>query len=136
MTEGPERAGYKWGRQAGFAFLNGRKVPLPHQRVRTLDGRREMPLQSYAKFQEDGSGRVAYRDLMRGVSTRNYGEGVEGFLSGYGLEKSSVSRQFVRASGEKLRELMERDLSKERFVAVFIDDRLRRAPAYRGPRRR
>jgi transposase-like protein len=121
LTEGPERVGYKWGSQPGFAFLNGRKVPLPHQRVRTLNGRREVPLQSYAKFQEDGAGRVAYRDLMRGVSTRNYAEGVEGFLSGYGLDKSSVSRQFVRASGEKLRELMERDLAKQKFAVVFID---------------
>jgi putative transposase len=121
LTEGPERAAHKWGSQPGYAFLNGRKVPLPNQRVRTLDGRREVPLQSYAKFQEDGAGRVAYRDLMRGVSTRDYAGGVEGFLTGYGLEKSSVSRQFVRASEEKLRELMERDLSKLKLVAVFID---------------
>lgn len=121
LTQGPQRVGYRWGSQAGFAFLNGRKVALAHPRVRTLDGRREVALASYAKFQEDGAGRVAYRDLMRGVSTRNYADGVEGFLNGYGLEKSSVSRQFVRASGEKLRELMERDLSKQRFVVVFID---------------
>lgn len=121
LTEGAERAGYKWGSQPGFAFLNGRKVALAHQRVRTLDGHQEMRLRSYAKFQEDGAGRVAYRDLMRGVSTRNYAEGVEGFLDGYGLEKSSVSRQFVRASGEKLRELMERDLSTLKLAAVFID---------------
>jgi hypothetical protein len=102
LTEGPERVGYKWGSQPGFTFMNGRKVPL-------------------AKFQEDAAGRVAFRDLMRGVSTRNYAEGVEGFLHGYGVEKSSVSRQFVRASEEKLRELMERDLSKLDLAAVFID---------------
>ena len=121
LTEGPERVGYKWGSQPGFTFMNGRKVPLAHPRVRTLNGRREVPLRSYAKFQEDAGGRVAFRDLMRGVSTRNYAEGVEGFLQGYGVEKSSVSRQFVRASEEKLRELMERDLSKLDMAVVFID---------------
>jgi len=122
LTEGTAKTGYKWGSQPGYAFWNGRKLPLANQRVRTLDGRRELALKSYAKFQEDGeTGRVALREMMRGVSTRNYEEGVEGFLSGYGLKRSSVSRQFVRASAGRLRELMERDLSKLELTALFID---------------
>lgn len=122
LTEGPERVGYKWGSQRGYAFWNGRKVALANQRARTLDGKREIPLQSYAKFQEDGDqGRLALRDMLRGVSTRDYREGVEGLLRGYGLDKSSVSRQFIRASERKLRELLERDLRPLNLVVVFID---------------
>ena len=122
LTEGPEKTGYKWGSQPGYAFWNGRKVLLDNQRVRTLDGRRELALKSYAKFQEDGkTGRVALREMMRGVSTRNYAEGVEGFLNGYGLKRSSVSREFIRASTKRLEELLERDLSKLELTAIFID---------------
>lgn len=122
LTEGPERAGYKWGSQPGYAFWNGRKLPLANQRVRTLNGKRELALKSYTKFQEDATtGRVALREMMRGVSTRDYAEGVEGFLRGYGMKKSSVSRQFIRASQSKLRELMERDLSKLELTTMFID---------------
>ena len=111
LTESPERIGNKWGSQPGYAFWNGRKIPLGNKRVRTLDGE-EGRLQSYGKVQEDGAkGRLAMRDMMRGVATRNYREGAEGFLRGYGMEKSSVSRQFIRASERKLREMMERDIS-------------------------
>ncbi len=121
VTESPERTGWKHGSQPGFVHWNGRKVGFPNMRVRSFAGE-EVKLQTYAKFQEDGrSGRVALRDMMRGVSTRDYGEGVEGFLGGYGMERSSVSRAFVRASAAKLRELMSRDLSKLDLVALFMD---------------
>ena len=121
VTESPERVGWKHGSQPGFVHWNGRKVAFPNKRVRSFGGE-EVKLQSYAKFQEDGNnGRVAFRDMMRGVSTRDYGEGVEGFLRGYGVARSSVSRAFVRASEAKLRELMERDLSKLDLVALFMD---------------
>ncbi len=121
LTESPERIGHKWGSQPGYAFWNGRKIALLNKRVRTFDGE-EARLQSYAKFQEDGAeGRLALRDMMRGVSTRDYREGAEGFLRGYGLDRSSVSRQFIRASERKLRELMERDLSDLDLTVLFID---------------
>jgi transposase-like protein len=122
VTEGPARLGRKYGSEPGFVNWNGRNVAFPNMRVRSLDNEREVKLASYARFQEDGArGRVALRDMLRGVSTRDYAEGVEGFLRGYGMTRSSVSRQFIRASEERLRELMERDLSKLDLVAVFID---------------
>jgi len=121
VTEGPERVGWKYGRQPGFVHWDGRKVAFPNMRVRSFGGE-EIKLQSYAKFQEDGAnGRLALRDMMRGVSTRDYEEGVEGFLRGYGMARSSVSRAFIRASKAKLKELMERDLSKLDLVALFMD---------------
>lgn len=121
VTESPERIGRKHGSQPGFVHWNGRKLAFPNMRVRSFDGE-EVKLQSYAKFQEDGSnGRLALREMMRGVSTRNYEEGVEGFLRGYGTARSSVSRGFIRASEARLKELMERDLSKLDLVALFMD---------------
>jgi putative transposase len=121
VTEGPERVGWKHGSQPGFVHWNGRKVAFPNMRARSFDGE-EVKLGSYAKFQEDGvSGRLALRDMMRGVSTRDYAQGSEGFLRGYGMTRSSVSRAFIRASEAKLAELMERDLSKLGLVALFMD---------------
>lgn len=120
-TEGPKRVGWKHGSQPGYVHWNGRKVAFPNLRVRDFSGS-EVKLGSYATFQQDGeSGRLALRDMLRGISTRDYGEGVEGFLRGYGIERSSVSRAFVRASQARLRELMERDLSKLDLVALFMD---------------
>jgi len=121
VTESLERVGWKHGSQPGFVHWNGRKVAFPNMRVRSFDGQ-EVKLQSYAKFQEEGpNGGHALRDMMRNVSTRDYREGVEGFLRGYGMARSSVSRAFIRASEAKLKELMERDLSKLNLVALFMD---------------
>jgi hypothetical protein len=42
---------------------------------------------------------------VAGLSTRNYRRAVESVVEGYGIEKSSVSRQFVAASSNQLRAL-------------------------------
>jgi hypothetical protein len=113
VTEGPRREGWKYGRQPGFVHWNGRKVAFPNMRVRGFK-KGELKLRSYAKFQEDGvEGGAAMRDMMRGVSTRDYAEGAEGFLRGrYGITRSSVSRAFIQASAAKLKELTENDVRK------------------------
>ena len=59
--------------------------------------------------------------MMRGLSTRNYGAVVKEFQQAYGIEKSAVSGNFVEASREKLRELLERPLGELRIGAVPID---------------
>src|SRR5438552_5977397 len=59
--------------------------------------------------------------MMRGLSTRNYGAVVKDFHDAYGIEKSAVSDNFIEASREKVKELMERPLGELRLCAVLID---------------
>jgi transposase-like protein len=59
--------------------------------------------------------------LVRGVSTRDFQDVAGQIAEGTGLGKSTVSRAFVRASARSLAQINGRDLSKEQFVAVFID---------------
>ena len=59
--------------------------------------------------------------MMRGLTTRNYGPVVKDFASAYGVEKSAVSENFIEASREKLKELMERPLGNLNLCAVLID---------------
>src|SRR5437762_11083757 len=58
---------------------------------------------------------------MRGLTTRKYGRVVKDFVSAYGVEKSAVSENFIEASREKVKELMERPLGQLRLCAVLID---------------
>ena len=58
---------------------------------------------------------------MRGLSTRNYGAVVKDFSNAYGIEKSAVSENFIGASREKVKQLMERPLGELRLCAVVID---------------
>jgi hypothetical protein len=44
------------------------------------------------------------KNMVLGISSRNYEEAVSGFLKGYGIKKSSVSRHFVKATAKQMRE--------------------------------
>lgn len=116
-----ERTAYRWGRDDGWCRIDGQKVPLRRPRARQVDGK-EVPLGSYLCFQQDPQfGPKLWREVLRGLSTRNYGRTVRRFAEAYGIEKSAVSDHFLEASRRKLRELLERDLSRLELCAVMLD---------------
>ena len=111
----------RWGKQPGYVVFSGQKIPLKRPRVRTREGQ-EVELESYGLLQQDGKLQRAVRERMvAGLSTRNYRRAVESVLEGYGIEKSSVSRQFIAASGNQLRALCERRLEDLDLVVLMID---------------
>lgn len=116
-----ERTAYRWGKDDGWCRIDGQKVALKRPRARQVDGK-EVPLGSYLCFQQDPQlGPKLWREVMRGLSTRNYGRTVRRFAEAYGIEKSAVSDHFIEASRKKLRELLERDLSRLELCAVMLD---------------
>jgi transposase-like protein len=115
------RQANRWGKEQGYCVVDGQKVPIQRTRVRDK-ANREVKLGSYELFQRSGPLEAAVWDkMMRGLSTRNYGPVVKDFASAYGVEKSAVSENFIEASREKLKELMERRLEKLNLCAVLID---------------
>ena len=123
---GPRRAredgapGMRYGSNPGSVRLAEQRVPIRVPRVRSE--RSEIPLRSYQALQ--GPGEVNDRLLRRvlyGISCRNYETAAEAIPGALGLSSSSVSRAFVEASAAKLKEFQERDLSKDRYVALFLD---------------
>ena len=111
----------RWGQQSGYVVFAGQKVAVQHPRVRTRHGE-EVHLDSYARLQHDGRRQRAVREgIVAGLSSRNYHRAVDSVLSGYGIEKSSVSRQFVQASAAELKKLYEKKLDKLDLVAILID---------------
>ena len=119
----PDPAGgsVRWGRQPGYVVFGGQKVPLARPRVRTRAGE-EVELDTYRRLQQDGRMQRAVAErIVCGLSTRKYRRAVEAVLEGYGIRKSSVSRYFVRATANQLREVCERRLEKLNLVALLID---------------
>ena len=115
------RRAHRWGKEDGYCVVDGQKVPIRRTRLRSGDNR-EQRLGSYELFQRSGPMQQGVWDkMMRGLSTRNYGEVVKDFQSAYGIEKSAVSENFIEASREKVKQLMERPLSELRLCAVLID---------------
>jgi putative transposase len=119
------RRAHRWGKEDGYCVVDGQKVPIRKTRLRTTssDGaKREQRLGSYELFQRSGPLQAGVWDkMMRGLSTRNYGAVVKDFHAAYGVEKSTVSENFIEASREKVKQLMERPLGELRLCAVLID---------------
>ena len=115
------RRAHRWGKENGYCVVDGQKVPIQKTRLRTKD-RREQRLGSYELFQRSGPLQMGVWDkMMRGLSTRNYGAVVKEFHNAYGVEKSAVSENFIEASREKVKQLMERPLGELRLCAIVID---------------
>jgi len=115
------RRAHRWGKEDGYCVVDGQKVPIRRTRLRTPD-QREQRLGSYELFQRSAPLQTGVWDkMMRGLSTRNYGAVVKDFHNAYGIEKSAVSDNFIEASRQKVKELMERPLGELRLCAVLID---------------
>jgi len=115
------RRAHRWGKESGYCVVDGQKVPIRRTRLRGKD-KREQRLGSYEMFQRSGPLQHGVWDkMMRGLSTRNYGAVVKEFSEAYGIEKSAVSENFIEASREKVKQLMERPLGELRLCAVLID---------------
>ena len=61
------------------------------------------------------------RRVVCGVSTREYEQVIDTARDGFGVAKSSVSREFVRASTAKVKALSERSFNGQRFPVVMTD---------------
>ena len=116
-----DREATYWGHDEGHVVFSGRKVALSRPRVRTVEGR-EVPLQRYQAFahpqrmQESVSQRI-----LRRVSTRDYAGVLDDVCDGYGIEKSSVSRQWKAASSRQLKEMLERPLGGLDLCVLLLD---------------
>jgi transposase-like protein len=102
-------------------YYDKQKVLIDRPRLRSKNNK-EIPLATYQAFGDPLSMRNSImKNMILGISSRNYAESVESFVKGYGIKKSSVSRHFVKATAEQMREFMERDLGGLDLVAIFID---------------
>ena len=120
-SKNPLRTANWWGSDLRPVYYDRQEVIIDRPRVRGKDNK-EIPLATYEAFRNPRGMRDAVlKNMVLGISSRNYEEAVSGFMKGYGIRKSSVSRHFVKATAEQMREFLERDLSGLDLVAVFID---------------
>jgi transposase-like protein len=120
----PEGEIRRHGRQSGVVSLSNRKVRVEKPRLRKKSGGvgAEVQLPAYEAMQTDGRLREKLCSiLMRGVSTRDYESVLPDMAESCGVSKSSVSRQFVEGSAEKLRELCDRRFDDLDLLVIYID---------------
>ncbi len=123
----PERVAVRHGHEAGEVTLGGRRVRVERPRVRSADGRSELPLQTYAHFGDrDPLTQVVLERMLAGVSTRRYARtqepvGTEIEQGARSTSKSAVSRAFVERTRQALGELMARRLDDVRLAVMMLD---------------
>jgi len=128
---GPRHPGRKtdgeirWhGRQKGVVCLAERKLRVDKPRLRRKSGGpgAEVDLPAYEAMQNNS--RLAKRMLeilMQGVSTRTYHKVLPEMAETVGVAKSSVSREFIEASDEALRQIAERRFDQTDILIVYLD---------------
>ncbi len=116
--------GMRWyGRQWGSVALSDRKLRVERPRLRTTGrGGRELAIPAYEALQDDARMSARMLELLLGgVSTRNYQHLIREMAETVGVSKSSVSREFVEESAQKLKELNERSFAGEQILIVYLD---------------
>jgi transposase-like protein len=118
----PHRTHIRHGHQRGTATLACQKIPIARPRVRRTNGGGEVALETYARLQSpEAMPEAVLRRMVRGVSTRDYGDGIDLTRDGFGVQKSSVSRDVVRASAAQVKVLAERHFDGTHFPVILID---------------
>lgn len=112
------------GVQGGVVSLSNRKVRVDRPRLRNR-GRgegKEVTIPAYEAMQaDDRLGAKILDTLMRGVSTRNYRHILPDACESVGVSKSSISREFILASEEECRALLERRFDDVKVLIIYID---------------
>jgi len=114
------KAVYRHGKNPGSVKLAGQRVAIDVPRLRDKTG--EVRLKSYETLHRGTElNEALFRQILYGISCRNYEAAAQALPGAIGLSKSTVSREFIAASSERLKALQERDLSELDVVAIFID---------------
>lgn len=112
----------RWGYNGGSVYLGDQKVAVRVPRVRNRRTNQEIPLRSYHGLQNPQIiDAVTLERVIKGLSQRSYEEAAIRVPATFGIKKNSVSKRFIRASGKKLRDFLERDLSGYDFVGLVMD---------------
>lgn len=110
----------KWGYEQGSVYAGGERLKVKKPRLRKE--RKEVNLSTYEALNDKNrfSEELLQKSLM-GISTRQYGQAMNGLLDNFGISKSSVSRNLIQATESNLKLFLERSLSDFEPFAIFID---------------
>lgn len=108
------------GSEEGSIRWEGKRLPVRRPRARDENG--EVMLESYAALRDyDLFSDENQELLIRGISTRDFGEVTRKLDDDLPLSKSSASRSFIRASQKDLDLLNSRDLAGDEYCVIMID---------------
>jgi transposase-like protein len=112
----------RWGTNPGSIKLGDRRIRLSVPRLYDKETGCNKPLDTYTKIREiETIDDRILKAVLLGLSTRDYEQVIGNLLDGFGLSSSSVSKEFIEQSSQRLESFENRDLSDYDLVSLFID---------------
>jgi len=119
-----DRRAYRHGHDTGQLVMGGRKVRVLKPRVRSVDGG-EMELPHWRHFsQEDPLDERVQKQILMGISTRDYRDSLERLpvpLQETSISRSNVSRRFVARTTRAVEAFLSRPLGEQDFPVLLLD---------------
>ena len=112
---------YRHGHNPGSVRLGGQRHPVRVPRVRGPAGESRLAAYEQLHGSPGEMDEGLFRKVLLGISCRDYEAAVEAVPGAIGLSKSTVSREFKKATAAKLKEFQERDLSGYDVGALVLD---------------
>ena len=113
----------RWGTNPGSIVCGSERIKVRVPRIRNKKTNKEQPLQTYqALHQRDaGETEAVGRQLLLGLSQRQYKHAARQFATSFGLSASTVGRMFVKYTARWLEAFEKRTFESEEFVGLLID---------------
>ncbi len=110
------------GFNPGSVRIQEKKYPVQVPRVRNRDSDQcvSLPLWENIKNSQ-GPDQLLLQRLLLGISTRDYQKVIQETGEGFGVSKSSMSKQFIAEAAVAWKEFKNRSLKEHSYVAVLID---------------
>jgi len=124
-TPGKARGEIRWhGRQSGRVSLEERQLSVERPRLRRKGPGRggEVDIPAYEVLRKNPSmGGRMFGAMLRGVSTRQYGDILPQMAETVGISKSAVSERAIEASSAQLQEVVARRWDNVELLIIYID---------------
>jgi len=130
QVAGPQHKGkntgdVRWhGKQNGVVTLAERRLRIDKPRLRRKGKGENLELRIPAYEAMQTNSRLGQRILsilMHGISSRSYKEVLPQMANTVGVSKSNVSREFIEASEQQMKEFTERRFDDRDILIIYID---------------
>jgi len=112
----------RWGYKESSCYLGGGKVHVDRPRIRDLDKEREIELPLWDRLQDPRYfNEEVFKNMIHGVSTRDYKATLDQTIKRLGISKSKVDRAFIHKAMKHWQDFQTRDLSGIDAWAILID---------------
>lgn len=112
----------RWGTNDGSVRIGEEKVRIKVPRVIDSEEEKNVSLNNYKLLKKlPAPSEELMEKVILGISQRDYERVSKDCMESFGLSQSNVSRKFIEASAQALKEFQERDLREKDIIAVFID---------------